>query len=700
MPPEVPPSPFDAVPGELEPPPPDPPPPERIEMTPFLLCFSRVYEPLPLSCGNRSARVTPSCERLSASRMVASRTSRLDFATRPSKADSSGSWKLSHQCGSGGSATGVLAMSRAAVIGGRSPNHAAGDHHGAGRWKSGPRVQPATAHSAAPAATRRRWSGWGNGASEERAGAAGADHSPTRCGAPTHEAVSGFRRVAMVATRGCCAVVLAVALRCCDADHRGTRLGVAQTQPCMAPGGVEVQSIEAVLDAVDEAGAQARWMDFLRIPSVSAQPAHAADCRAAAQFARDDLASLGFAARLVETAGHPVVLAHHPGPPGSAGPRLLYYGHYDVQPAEPLELWHSPPFEPQVVDGPHGPRVVARGAVDDKGQVAMWLAAFRAWHAAAGTMPLPITVLIEGEEEVGSANLEIFLREHAGELAADAVVVSDTDMWNVATPAICTSLRGLVYMQVDVRAASRDLHSGMFGGSALNPITALTRILGALHDAEGRVVLDGFYDGVAEVTPEQAAQWATLGFDEAAFLGGIGLSVPAGERDRGGLERLWARPTAEVNGIWGGYSGIGSKTVIPAEAGAKVSFRLVPGQDPAQVAAAFEAFVRARLPADAGVSFQTFGHAPGVRVALDTPLIQAARAALADEYGRPAVLVGGGGSIPVVEAFRRLLGLDTLLMGFGLNDDQIHSPNEKFEVVCFRHGVRSHVRLLGRLAAT
>jgi acetylornithine deacetylase/succinyl-diaminopimelate desuccinylase-like protein len=455
-------------------------------------------------------------------------------------------------------------------------------------------------------------------------------------------------------------------------------------------------SVLAHLDAT-EATARARWLDWLRIPSVSAQPDHADDCRRAAAWARDDLASLGFTAELRETPGHPVVVAHHPGP--GTGPHLLYYGHYDVQPAEPLELWHSPPFEPVVVEGPHGPRVVARGAVDDKGQVAMWLAAFRAWHEAAGGIPVPVTVLLEGEEEIGSPSLEPFLSANAAELRADYAVVSDTSMWNIDTPAITTSLRGLVYTQIEIQAAARDLHSGSFGGSALNPINALTRVLGDLRDADGRIQLDGFYDGIPEVTNEVAAQWAGLGFSEADFLADIGLSVPIGERGRGPLERLWARPTADINGIWGGYAGPGSKTVIPARAGAKVSFRLVAGQDPRQVLASFEAFVRARLPADATLTIEAYGLAPGFSVSPDSPLIRAAATALADEFGRPAVLIGAGGSIPVVEAMKRLLGLDTLLMGFGLADDQIHGPNEKFEVRCFRHGMRSHVRLLGGLAA-
>lgn len=442
-----------------------------------------------------------------------------------------------------------------------------------------------------------------------------------------------------------------------------------------------------------------RWLDLLRIPSVSAQPPHAGDCRAAAAFLADALAAIGFAARIVETPGHPVVLAEHPGP-GGAAPHLLFYGHYDVQPPEPLELWRSPPFEPTIVEGPHGPRVVARGAVDDKGQVAMWLAALTAWHAETGVLPVRATVVIEGEEEVGSVNLDAFLAAHAETLRqADIAVISDTNMWDIDTPAITTSLRGLAYMHVTLRAASRDLHSGMYGGSALNPINALARALAALHDDTGRVTLPGFYDGVAEVSPEQAAQWAALGFDEGRFLGDIGLSQPSGERGRGGLERLWARPTCDVNGIWGGYQGPGAKTVIAAEAGAKISFRLVPGQDPAKVVASFHAFMRDHVPADARLEISGSG-SPAFRVPADNRFIDAARAALAEEFGRPAVTIGGGGSIPVVGSLHRILGLDSLLMGFGLDDDQIHSPNEKFEMRCFQRGLRSHVRLLGALAAT
>ncbi len=438
-------------------------------------------------------------------------------------------------------------------------------------------------------------------------------------------------------------------------------------------------------------------MDFLRIPSVSAQPAHAADCRRAAEWARAEFDRMGFETRLVETPGHPVLLATHAGP-GPGSPHLLYYGHYDVQPAEPLELWTSPAFEPVIVQGKNGPRVVARGAVDDKGQVAMWMEAFRAWDDVAGGPPARITVVLEGEEEVGSVNLEAFLAEHAEELRqADVAIISDTGMWDIDTPAITTRLRGMVYAELRVRGPSRDLHSGLFGGSALNPINALTRILGDLHDAQGRVQLPGFYDGVAETPAAQTAEWNRLGFDESEFLGEIGLSAPAGEVGRSGLDRIWARPTADINGIGGGYQGHGAKTVIASEAFAKVSFRLVAGQQPAKILEAFRAFVAERAPKGLQVEIESHSLAPGFEVAGDNPYVGLARQVLADEYGREAVLIGSGGSIPVVESLRRILGLDSLLMGFGLNDDQVHSPNEKFDLRCLDHGTNAHARLLGAL---
>lgn len=458
-----------------------------------------------------------------------------------------------------------------------------------------------------------------------------------------------------------------------------------------------MSSTESVLAKADTLmpAAEARWIDWLRIPSISAQPAHAGDCRRAAQYVVDELAAMGFEASLRETAGHPAVVAHHPGP--GKGPHLLYYGHYDVQPPDPLELWNSPPFEPTRVAGPHGDRIYARGAVDDKGQVAMWLGAFRAWFEATGGMPCRISVVIEGEEETGSANFKPFVKAAKEELKADVCIVSDTGMWDIDTPAIGTSLRGMAYLEVTLKGPNRDLHSGMYGGSALNPINALVTALGGLKDGDGVVQVPGFYDGVRDISSAKANQWASLGFSEAAFLGAIGLSVPYGEAGRGALERLWARPTCDICGIWGGYQGAGTKTVIASEASAKVSFRLVPGQDPAAVEAGFQAFMRARVPADATLEFSTFGLSSGLEMALDSPFMKAAQAALADEYGRPAVLAGVGGSIPVVETIMTELGMDCILMGFGLEDDQVHSPNEKFEVTCFRKGLRSHVRLLGRI---
>jgi acetylornithine deacetylase/succinyl-diaminopimelate desuccinylase-like protein len=467
---------------------------------------------------------------------------------------------------------------------------------------------------------------------------------------------------------------------------------------------MQADHMSAVLSEADAALPRSleRLFALLRIPSVSAQPDHEADCVAAAAWCQDRLEQLGFRTELRPTGGPagspPVVLGRLDGPAAYSGPHILFYGHYDVQPAEPFDLWHSPPFEPQIVDGPHGKRIVARGAVDDKGQLMTFLEAMAAWKRAAGFIPARITVLLEGEEEIGSVNLDTFLRGARADLHADIALISDTNMWNVETPAITTRLRGIAYCELSLKAANRDLHSGGYGGSALNPINALTRILGELHDAEGRIQLPGFYDGVKEVSNAVAAQWDSLGFDEAASLAAIGLRRPVGERGRPALQRLWARPTADINGIWGGYAGAGSKTVIAAEAGAKVSFRLVPGQDPVAVTDAFRRFVAARAPADATIDVRVLAAAPAVEVAEDSPFVRASLAALADEFGREALMIGAGGSIPVVASLKRELGIDTLLLGFGLDDDQVHSPNEKFEQVCFHRGIRAHARLLGKLA--
>jgi acetylornithine deacetylase/succinyl-diaminopimelate desuccinylase-like protein len=459
-------------------------------------------------------------------------------------------------------------------------------------------------------------------------------------------------------------------------------------------------TVAAVLHQADASlsASRERLFDLLRIPSISAQPDHRGDCERAAEWIRDQLISLGFQADVRPTTGQSVVVGHHAAPADYRGPHVLFYGHYDVQPPDPLERWHSPPFDPQLIDGPHGKRFVARGAVDDKGQVMMFLEALRAWREAAGSIPAHITALIEGEEEVGSPSLEPFLVAHKGELAADLALISDTLMWDIDTPAITTRLRGLAHAQVTLKAANRDLHPGLYGGSALNSIEALARILGDLRDADGRVQLPGFYDKVRPISDAQRAQWASLGFDENAFLGKVGLRSVAGERGYPALERMWARPTVDINGMWGGYTGPGSKTVIPSEASAKVSFRLVPDQDPDEVIQQFRQFVADRLVPDATVGITGSTGTPAIEVNLESPWVRAAQTVLSEEYHKPAVLKGSGGSIPVVVSLRNVLGVDSLLMGFALDEDGAHSPNEEFEQRCFHHGVRSHVRLLAKFA--
>ena len=440
-----------------------------------------------------------------------------------------------------------------------------------------------------------------------------------------------------------------------------------------------------------------RLFAFLRIPSVSTDPVYADHCQAAAKYVADDLALLGFAADVYPTPGHPVVMGKSD---VGQGPRVLFYGHYDVQPVDPLDLWEAPPFEPRIASLPDGRKIiVARGACDDKGQVMTFLEACRAWKSVTGALPLPITLIIEGEEECGSKNLAPFVERNRAELKADIALVCDTGMWDPRTPAITTSLRGLVYDEVKIKAADRDLHSGLFGGAAQNPIRVLTGILGSIHDDNGHITIPGFYDGVKELPVDVKKQWAALDFTPQGFLGQVGLSVPAGEKDRTLIEQLSSRPTCDVNGIWGGYTGEGSKTVIPAEASAKVSFRLVGGQDPEKIRAAFRAFVRQRLPADCKAEFVSHAGAPAIALDWNMPQLGAARAALTQEWGKDALLIGSGASIPIVADFKRLLGMDTLLIGFGLDDDRIHSPNEKYDLTSFHKGTRSWARVLAALAA-
>jgi acetylornithine deacetylase/succinyl-diaminopimelate desuccinylase-like protein len=461
----------------------------------------------------------------------------------------------------------------------------------------------------------------------------------------------------------------------------------------------ELQSVLDRLDA-DFEHALERWKTFLRIPSVSTDPAYTDRTREAGQWLADQLAELGFTADLRDTQGHPMVVAHHPGPgQGADVPHLLYYGHYDVQPPDPVELWDSGPFEPTVVDGPRGRRMVARGAVDDKGQLLTFVEAFRAWQAVHGTLPVKVTAFFEGEEETGSPSLVPFLEANARELKADVAVVSDTGSWDVDTPAITTQLRGMLYTELTVTGPSHDLHSGLYGGVAPNPANALARVLGDLHDAQGRIQIPGFYDAVVDSDAETLRQWHELGLDADAVLAGIGVPAASGEQDRPLLERMWSRPTADINGIWGGYTGAGSKTVIPAKAAAKVSFRLVPEQDPDAVTAGLRTFVAERLPAGCEFDLHVHMGSPAIKVPTDSPYLKAARAALEDVYGKTPVNIGSGGTIPVVGDFKRVLGMDTLLMGFGLDDDRMHSPNEKFELACFENGMKSHAALLARMQA-
>ncbi|TNE60011.1 MAG: M20/M25/M40 family metallo-hydrolase [Alphaproteobacteria bacterium] len=448
----------------------------------------------------------------------------------------------------------------------------------------------------------------------------------------------------------------------------------------------------------DQDGATARLFDLLSIPSISTDPGYASDCVRAAEWLQQDLASIGFEARVEPTAGHPMVVAHYrTDKPGAK--HILFYGHYDVQPPDPLELWETPPFEPRIErrDNTDEGRIVARGAMDDKGQLMTFVEACRAWSKVAGSLPLNITLLFEGEEESGSTNLEPFLKKFKDELKADMVFVCDTLMWDKETPAITAMLRGMVAQEFTVKAASRDLHSGLYGNAAQNPINIITRILGELRTADGHVNLPGFYEGVNDIDPDVLAQWQSLGFSEDAFLGDIGLKTSAGEPDRHILEHIWTRPTCDVNGITGGYTGDGFKTVIPAKASAKLSFRLVSGQDPKKIRAAFQEFVRTRIPSDCSVEFIDHSMAPAFAMDTSGPFMEIADKELAAEFGKPTAYVGCGGSIPIVENFKNALGMDAALIGFGLEDDKAHSPNEKYEVSSFRHAARFWARLLGAL---
>ncbi|UTY51211.1 M20/M25/M40 family metallo-hydrolase [Sinorhizobium fredii] len=441
-----------------------------------------------------------------------------------------------------------------------------------------------------------------------------------------------------------------------------------------------------------------RLFDLVRIQSISTDPAFKAECRKAAEWLVAELEALGFEASVRDTPGHPMVVAHHAAEKASA-PHLLFYGHYDVQPVDPLNLWDAPPFEPAIKELEPGRKVITgRGTSDDKGQLLTFVEAVRAYKETHKALPCRITILFEGEEESGSPSLKPFLEANAAELKADYALICDTGMWDRETPAVSAGLRGLVGEEIVVTAADRDLHSGLFGGVAANPIHILTDILAGLHDGTGRVTLDNFYDGVEETPVAIKASWETLGRTAEKFLGDVGLSIPAGEKGRSVLELTWARPTAEVNGISGGYTGEGFKTVIAAQASAKVSFRLVGDQDPARIRESFRAYVRSKIPADCSVEFHAHGASPAIHLPYDSALLTTAKAALSAEWPKPAIVIGMGGSIPIVGDFQKMLGMESLLVGFGLADDRIHSPNEKYELTSFHKGIRSWIRILDALA--
>ncbi len=455
-------------------------------------------------------------------------------------------------------------------------------------------------------------------------------------------------------------------------------------------------SLEKTLDQIDTnlPAAKDRLLDLLRIQSISTDPAFKKDCDTAADWLVADLKTLGIDAEKRKTPGHPMVVGHIDGP----GPHVLFYGHYDVQPVDPLDLWDNDPFDPQIEDTPAGQVIRGRGSSDDKGQLMTFIEACRAWREVNGSLPCKLTFFLEGEEESGSPSLVPFMEANKDELKSDIALICDTGLFESKTPAIVTMLRGLLGEELTITAPDKDLHSGMYGGVAMNPIRVLSKVIAGLHDETGKITVPNFYDGVPELPDEIEAQWQGLAFDHATFLGDVGLSHPAGEQDRTPIEMIWSRPTCEVNGIWGGYTGDGFKTVLPSQAHAKISFRLVGTQDPLKIRDDFRAYVTSMLPPDCTVEFSGHGASQASTTAIDNPMFEQARKALTDEWQIAGAYVGCGGSIPIAGHFQEILGTTPMLIGFGKDDDQIHSPNEKYDVDSFHKGIRSWARILDAIA--